>query len=58
MFIGGNGFRAVGVIEAVEAALHRPLVTANQGLLWHLLRSAGTREHVSGYGPLLAEDGP
>jgi maleate isomerase len=58
VFVGGNGFRAVGVIEALEAALRRSVVTANQGLLWHLLRSAGTRERASGYGRLLAEDGP
>lgn len=58
VFIGGNGFRAVGVIEAVEAALRRPLVTANQGLLWHLLRFAGAHERVSGYGRLFAKDGP
>jgi maleate isomerase len=59
VFVGGNGFRAVGVIEAVEAALGRPVVTANQGLLWSLLRLAGARERPRGYGRLLSwREGP
>jgi maleate isomerase len=30
VFIGGNGLRAVGVIKALEEALKRPVLTANQ----------------------------
>ena len=37
VIIGGNGFRAVGVIEALELDLGRPVVTANQALLWACL---------------------
>jgi maleate isomerase len=54
IFIGGNGFRAVGVIEALEAELDRPVVTANQGLLWRMLRLAGSDATVTGYGQLFA----
>lgn len=55
--IGGNGFRAVGVIQALEAALGRPVVTANQVLLWAALRAAGTSTtEVTGYGRLFALD--
>jgi maleate isomerase len=36
--IGGNGFRAVGAIAALEEDLGRPVVTANQALLWAALR--------------------
>ena len=39
--IGGNGFRAVGVIAALEEHLQRAVVTANQALLWAALRAAG-----------------
>jgi maleate isomerase len=53
--IGGNGFRAVGVIGALEAELGRPVVTANQGLLWAALRAAGADSGaVTGYGALFA----
>jgi maleate isomerase len=38
--IGGNGFRAVGAIAALEEDLGRPVVTANQALLWAALRVA------------------
>jgi maleate isomerase len=52
VFIGGNGFRAIGAIEALEEDLGIPVVTANQGLFWHLLRLAGARARVAGYGRL------
>ncbi|MCX5198574.1 maleate cis-trans isomerase [Streptomyces sp. NBC_00249] len=51
--IGGNGFRAVGVIEALEATLGRPVLTANQVLLWAALAAAGHPVGaVTGYGAL------
>lgn len=51
--IGGNGFRAVGVIAALEQDLGRPVVTANQALLWAALRVAGADpSSVSDYGHL------
>ena len=49
--IGGNGFRAVGVIAALEQTLARPVLTANQTLLWAALRAAGAdTSAVAGYG--------
>ena len=50
VFIGGNGFRAVGAIEALEEDLGRPVLTANQVILWHGLRLAGAKARVLGYG--------
>lgn len=52
VYIGGNGLRAVGVIAALEEDLGIPVLTANQVLLWHLLRLAGTRVKIMGYGRL------
>ena len=34
------------------------VLTANQVLCWHLLRLAGTRAPVVGYGRLFAQDVP
>jgi len=48
--VGGNGFRAVGTIEALEADLGRPVLTANQVLLWGALRAADARPRVDHYG--------
>ena len=51
--IGGNGLRAVGAIAALEADLSRPVLTANQALLWAALRLANADPgSVSDYGRL------
>lgn len=52
--IGGNGFRAVGVIDALEGKLGRAVLTANQVLLWAMLGAAGATINISGYGRLFA----
>ena len=50
LVIAGNGLRAVGTIAALEAALGRPVVTANQVLLWAALRHVGGVNSVTRYG--------
>ena len=55
--VGGNGFRAVGTIAALEADLGRPVLTANQVLLWGALRAAGARLAVDRYGCVFDVDG-
>jgi maleate isomerase len=55
LVIGGNGFRAVGVIAAAEHDLGVAVLTANQVLLWAALRAAGAdASAVTGYGRLFA----
>lgn len=55
VLIGGNGFRAVGAVRAVEADTGVPVVTANTALLWHTLRSAGRpTTDVTRYGRIFA----
>lgn len=56
--IGGNGFRAVGVIAALEAELGRPVLSANQALFWAALRAAGADAGlVADYGSLFRQTG-
>jgi maleate cis-trans isomerase len=50
----GNGVRMVTVIEALEQDLKRPVVTANQAVLWHCLRRSGIEVPVSGFGSLFS----
>jgi maleate isomerase len=50
LVIAGNGLRAVGTIAALEAELRRPVVTANQVLLWAALRNLGGANTVTRYG--------
>lgn len=52
----GTGLRCVGIIDAVEAALDRPVITANQASLWRCLRLAGVEASIDGYGALLRGD--
>jgi maleate isomerase len=58
VFIGGNGFRSVGVIAALEEDLGRPVLTANQVLLWGMLRAAKSHTMPRGYGVLFTPASP
>ena len=53
VFIAGTGFRCVGILDALERDLARPVLSANQVSLWHCLRMSGVRTPVAGYGSLL-----
>ena len=50
LLIGGNGLRAVGTIAPLEAALKRPVLTANQVLAWAALSRLGLAGEVGKYG--------
>ena len=50
VFFGGNGFRAIGMIAALEEELGRPVLTGNQVAFWHALGQAGVHAPVNGYG--------
>lgn len=54
VLIGGTGFRCVRIIEALEEALGRPVITANQASLWRCLQHAGITDPIGHYGRLLA----
>lgn len=53
VLIGGTGFRCVGIVEALERDLGRPVISANQASLWRTLRLSGVSAKVEGYGRLL-----
>lgn len=52
VFIAGTGFRCVAIIEALEAKLNRPIISANQASLWRCLRLSGIEDVIPGYGGL------
>ena len=52
LVIDGGGFRAIGAIEALEDALGRPVLSANQASFWCALRVAGLDDLVSHYGQI------
>ena len=52
VFISCTSLRAAGIIEQAEAALGKPVTASNHALTWHLLRLAGIRDEVTGFGRL------
>lgn len=54
IWMSGNGFRVAGAVDALENKLGRPVLTANQVLLWSLLGLADADFEISGYGELFA----
>jgi maleate isomerase len=48
-------FRSHPIIDAIEARIGKPVVTSTQAVLWHLLRLAGVKTPVRGFGRLLRE---
>jgi len=47
--------RSAEVIDELERELGRPVVTSNQAIAWHCLRTAEVRDKVPGFGMLLCE---
>lgn len=46
--------RSHTVIDALERALGKPVISSTQATLWHALRLAGIKDSIPGYGRLLA----
>ena len=49
VFASCTNLRSLGVVDAAEAALGKPVVTSNQAMFWHMLRLAGAE--ARGWGP-------
>jgi maleate isomerase len=45
--------RSHTVIDRLEQALGKPVITSTQATLWHALRLAGIEDRIAGYGRLL-----
>ncbi len=55
LFISCTAIRAVDVVERIEQALGKPVVTANQAMIWQALRWSGYAGAIEGYGKLLKQ---
>jgi len=56
LFVSCTGLRVVGLIDAIEREIGKPVVTSNQALAWHALQLAGYRDPVPGFGALMAAE--
>jgi maleate isomerase len=52
-FLSCTAIRAAPVIAALERDLGKPVVTSNQAMAWHALRSSGVRDQLREFGRLL-----
>jgi maleate isomerase len=50
--------RSHTVIDRLERALGRPVITSTQATLWHALRLARIEDRIAGYGRLLEQEFP
>ena len=55
LFISCTALRASLVLDQIEQALGKPVVSSNQALAWHSLQLLGYPQPVTGFGRLLAE---
>ena len=55
MFLPCTGWHTIEVIEKLEWALKKPVISSNQATLWNLLRLANINDKIEGYGQLLSK---
>lgn len=53
LFISCTAIRALDVVQRIEDAISKPVVTANQAMIWQALRWSGYQAGMSGHGRLL-----
>ena len=57
IFLSCGGIRALEVVEEIEDATGKPVITSNQGQMWSCLRRAGIKDHIPGFGKIFYLDG-
>ena len=55
IFISCGALRSCEVIDQIEQATGKPVVTSNQAMLWHCLRLAGIDDRLDGLGRLFRD---
>lgn len=55
VLISGTGLPTVGVLDALEEELGKPVLSSNQASLWRALRLADVRVSIAGFGRLLRD---
>lgn len=52
LFLACTAMRSAAVIQIIEDKIGKPVVSSNQSMFWHALRSAGYEKNIDGYGKL------
>jgi len=54
IFISCTNLHTFELIEELERELKKPVITSNQATIWNVLRLAGIKDKIGGYGQLLS----
>lgn len=54
IFLSCGGVRSLEVVEEIEQAAGKPVITSNQAQFWSCLRRAGIADKLSGFGRIFA----
>ncbi|MEP4928415.1 MAG: arylmalonate decarboxylase [Hyphomicrobiales bacterium] len=57
IFLSCSGIRSLEVIEEIEQAAGKPVITSNQAQFWSCLRRAGITDQLTGFGQLFSQAG-
>lgn len=57
IFLSCSGIRALEVVEEIEQATGKPVITSNQAQFWSCLRRAGITDQLTGFGQIFALPG-
>lgn len=57
IFLSCGGIRALEVVDEIEQAAGKPVVTSNQAQFWSCLRRAGIDDQIEGFGQLFRYPG-
>jgi maleate isomerase len=55
VFVSCVDFDVLGIIQPLEKDLGKPVITSNQATMWDMLRLAGIKDQIKGFGRLLSE---
>ena len=53
VFISCTNFRTVEILNVLEQDLKKPVISSNQATMWMILKMAGVKTHIKGFGTLL-----
>ncbi len=54
LFLSCGGIRALEVVEEIEQAIGKPVITSNQAQFWSCLRRAGIEDQIEGFGQIFS----
>lgn len=57
IFLSCGGIRSLEVVEEIEQAAGKPVITSNQAQFWSCLRRAGITDQLTGFGKIFLQSG-